>query len=69
MKTAQYKWQGDAGASRSPMKTWREIKDRFEGNSLGDLEVKGTGTIRIVAVQARSPKSSDQDSESMSRPA
>jgi class 3 adenylate cyclase len=33
--------------------TWRQIKDRFEGESLGDLEVKGKGTIRIVAVQAR----------------
>jgi adenylate cyclase len=33
--------------------TWRQIKDRFEGESLGDLEVKGKGTIRIIAVQAR----------------
>jgi adenylate cyclase len=33
---------------------WRQIKDRFEGESLGDLKVKGKGTIRIVAVQARS---------------
>ena len=46
--------------------TWRQIKDRFEGELLGDLEVKGKGTIRIVAVQARSAKySSDQDSESI----
>jgi class 3 adenylate cyclase len=33
--------------------TWSQIKDRFEGESLGDLEVKGKGTIRIVSVQAR----------------
>ena len=33
--------------------TWRQIKDRFEGESLGDIEVKGKGTIQIVAVQAR----------------
>jgi adenylate cyclase len=31
---------------------WRQIKDRFEGESLGELEVKGKGHIRIVAVQA-----------------
>jgi adenylate cyclase len=37
--------------------TWRQIKDRFEGETLGDLEVKGKGTIRIVAVQARAEKS------------
>lgn len=42
--------------------TWRQIKDRFEGESLGDLEVKGKGTIRIVAVQARA-------AEPVSRPA
>ena len=28
----------------------------LEGESLGDLEVKGKGTIRIVAVQARAAK-------------
>jgi hypothetical protein len=49
--------------------TWRQIKDRFKGESLGDLEVKGKGTIRIVAVQALSAKSSDQESESKSKPA
>ncbi|MGZ5874249.1 MAG: adenylate/guanylate cyclase domain-containing protein [Bradyrhizobium sp.] len=33
--------------------TWRQIKDRFEGESLGDLEVKGKGTISVVAVQGK----------------
>ena len=33
--------------------TWRLIKDRFEGESLGDLEVKGKGTIPVVAVQGK----------------
>jgi adenylate cyclase len=49
--------------------TWRQIKDRFEGESLGDLDVKGKGTIRIVSVQARSAKPPDRDSKSISRPA
>jgi adenylate cyclase len=33
--------------------TWRQIKDRFEGKSLGDLDVKGKGTIPVVAVQGK----------------
>ena len=49
--------------------TWRQIKDRFEGESLGDLEVKGKGTIRIVAVQARSAKPPGRGSKSIRRPA
>jgi hypothetical protein len=32
---------------------WRRIEDRFEGVSLGDLNVKGKGTIRIFAIRAR----------------
>jgi class 3 adenylate cyclase len=48
--------------------TWRQIKDRFEGESLGDIEVKGKGTIRIIAVQARA-ESPGRDSKSISRPA
>jgi len=31
--------------------TWNQIKDRFEGHSLGELDIKGKGTIRVVAVQ------------------
>jgi class 3 adenylate cyclase len=31
--------------------TWRQIKDRFEGESLGNLDVKGKGTIPVVAVR------------------
>jgi len=41
------------GAVAVTDETWRQIKDRFEGESLGDLEVKGKGIIRIVTVQAR----------------
>jgi adenylate cyclase len=33
--------------------TWLQIRDRFEGESLGELEVKGKGTIRVVAVQGK----------------
>ena len=33
--------------------TWLQIRDRFEGKSLGELEVKGKGTIPVVAVQAK----------------
>jgi class 3 adenylate cyclase len=33
--------------------TWRHIKDRFEGELLGDLDVKGKGTITVVAVQRK----------------
>ena len=33
--------------------TWLQIRDRFEGESLGELEVKGNGTIRVVAVQGK----------------
>jgi adenylate cyclase len=33
--------------------TWRNIKDRFEGELLGDLDVKGKGTITVVAVQRK----------------
>ena len=36
--------------------TWRQIKDRFEGESLGDLEVKGKGTIPVVAVRREKPR-------------
>jgi adenylate cyclase len=30
---------------------WGQIKDRFEGESLGELEIKGKGTIPVVAVR------------------
>lgn len=33
--------------------TWRHIMDRFEGELLGDLDVKGKGTIPVVAVQRK----------------
>ena len=32
---------------------WRQIEDRFEGQSLGDIDIKGKGAIRIFAIQAR----------------
>ena len=31
--------------------TWNQIKNRFEGQSLGELDIKGKGAIRVVAVQ------------------
>ena len=33
--------------------TWRQIKDRFEGESLGNLDVKGKGAIPVVVVQGK----------------
>jgi CheY-like chemotaxis protein len=33
--------------------TWLQIRDRFEGESLGELEVKGKGTIPVVAIQGK----------------
>jgi adenylate cyclase len=33
--------------------TWHQISNRFEGESLGDLEIKGKGTIPVVAVQEK----------------
>jgi class 3 adenylate cyclase len=31
--------------------TWARIRDRFEGESLGELEIKGKGTIPVFAVK------------------
>src|SRR5882672_7408250 len=36
--------------------TWARIKDRFEGESLGELEIKGKGTIPVVAVRREKPR-------------
>ena len=33
--------------------TWARIKDRFEGEALGELEVKGKGIIPVVAVHGK----------------
>lgn len=33
--------------------TWARIKDRFEGEALGELEVKGKGIISVVAVHGK----------------
>jgi len=30
---------------------WAKIKDRFESESLGELEIKGKGIIPVVAVR------------------
>ena len=32
---------------------WTRIKDRFESESLGELEIKGKGTISVVAVRRK----------------
>jgi adenylate cyclase len=37
--------------------TWRQIEGRFAGHSLVELEVKGKGSIGVVAVQARTAQS------------
>jgi adenylate cyclase len=34
---------------------WAGIKDRFESESLGELEIKGNGTIPVVAVRLEKP--------------
>jgi hypothetical protein len=35
---------------------WTRIKDRFEGESLGELEIKGKGTIPVAAVRRKRPR-------------
>jgi adenylate cyclase len=35
---------------------WAGIKDRFESESLGELEIKGKGTIPVVAVRREKPQ-------------
>jgi adenylate cyclase len=34
---------------------WARIEDRFESESLGELEIKGKGTITVVAVRREKP--------------
>src|SRR5450755_3793665 len=36
---------------------WTQIKDRFESESLGELEIKGKGIIPVVAVRREKPRS------------
>ena len=36
---------------------WAQIKDRFESESLGELEIKGKGTIPVVAVRRETARS------------
>jgi adenylate cyclase len=35
---------------------WARIKDRFESESLGELEIKGKGTLPVVAVRREKPR-------------
>jgi adenylate cyclase len=35
---------------------WAQIKDRFESESLGELEIKGKGIIPVVAVRREKPR-------------
>jgi adenylate cyclase len=36
--------------------TWAQIKDRFESESPGELEIKGKGIIPVVAVRREKPR-------------
>ncbi|MCC7166159.1 MAG: response regulator [Rhodospirillales bacterium] len=44
--------KGSPGTVALTGEVWERVKDRFEGTALGDLEVKGKGTIPVIEVRA-----------------